>query len=56
VFQSRPRTRGRYTAKRPDPVAPGEYSDDTQLLCATARACLHGRDKVTWLTKVELPT
>ena len=25
-----------------DPVRPGEYSDDTQLLLATARSCLAG--------------
>ncbi|MFD3837019.1 ADP-ribosylglycohydrolase family protein [Streptomyces sp. NPDC058642] len=38
-----------------DPVAAGEYSDDTQLLLATARACLNGADWFTWLTTVELP-
>lgn len=38
-----------------DPVAAGEYSDDTQLLLATARACLRGDDWQTWLTAVELP-
>jgi ADP-ribosylglycohydrolase len=56
VFHAWERTSGHYTSRRPDPVAAGEYSDDTQLLCATARACLHGPDWVRWLTDVELPT
>lgn len=38
-----------------DPVSAGEYSDDTQLLLATARACLHGPDWWKWFTAVELP-
>lgn len=41
---------GRYT----DPVFAGEYSDDTQLMLAVARAC-HHRDWFNWLTRVELP-
>ncbi|MFY7070160.1 ADP-ribosylglycohydrolase family protein [Nocardiopsis changdeensis] len=39
-----------------DPVAAGEYSDDTQLLLATARACLRGPRWWEHLTAVELPT
>lgn len=39
-----------------DPVRPGEYSDDTQLLLATARACLTGHRWWERLTQVELPT
>ncbi|WP_457135590.1 ADP-ribosylglycohydrolase family protein [Mycobacteroides abscessus] len=42
---------GRYL----DPVRAGEYSDDTQLLLAVARACLGGADWFEWLTHVELP-
>lgn len=42
---------GRYL----DPVLPGEYSDDTQLMLAVARACMH-EDWLSWLTHVELPT
>lgn len=38
-----------------DPVRAGEYSDDTQLMLAVARACLHGPDWLRWLTTVELP-
>ncbi|MEV7545594.1 ADP-ribosylglycohydrolase family protein [Streptomyces sp. NPDC089915] len=48
------RAGGPYTRYR-DPVAAGEYSDDTQLLLATARACLRGDDWQAWLTEVELP-
>lgn len=36
VFQSWQRTRGSYIAKRPDPVAPGEHSDETQRLVLSA--------------------
>lgn len=50
------RTSGHYTKRSPDPVRAGDYSDDTQLLCASARACLHGDDWLRWLTEVELPT
>lgn len=42
---------GRYT----DPVNAGEYSDDTQLMLAVARACFRGDDWWEWLTRVELP-
>ncbi|ASU81599.1 hypothetical protein CDO52_01235 [Nocardiopsis gilva YIM 90087] len=55
-LEFRPWTRwggGRFTRYK-DPVAAGEYSDDTQLLLATARACLTGDDWLTWLTDVEL--
>ncbi|MDD9379517.1 ADP-ribosylglycohydrolase family protein [Streptomyces sp. ZAF1911] len=45
---------GQYSRYR-DPVGAGEYSDDTQLLLATARACLHGDDWLSRLTEVELP-
>lgn len=45
---------GQY-ARYQDPVGAGEYSDDTQLLLATARACLHGDDWLSWLTEFELP-
>lgn len=45
---------GQYARYR-DPVGAGEYSDDTQLLLATARACLHGDDWLSRLTEVELP-
>jgi ADP-ribosylglycohydrolase len=55
-FISWVRTSGHYTSKRVDPVGAGEYSDDTQLLCASARACLRGQDWTRWLTDVELPS
>ncbi|MEV0538239.1 ADP-ribosylglycohydrolase family protein [Nocardia salmonicida] len=38
-----------------DEVRAGEYSDDTQLLIATARACLHGDRWFDRLVGVELP-
>lgn len=38
-----------------DPVEPGEYSDDTQLLLATARSCLNGEEWLAWFSEVELP-
>ena len=56
VFISWRRTAGYYAAKHVDPVVAGEYSDDTQLLLATARACLRGGDWAKWLAEVELPT
>lgn len=49
------RNAGHYTSRRRDRVGAGEYSDDTQLLLATARACLHGESWLSWLTRVELP-
>ena len=36
-------------------IGSGEYSDDTQLILATARSLLRGNDWVQWLTTVELP-
>ncbi|MEU4617485.1 ADP-ribosylglycohydrolase family protein [Streptomyces umbrinus] len=54
-FRSWLRWGGTQFARYEDPVAAGEYSDDTQLLLATARACLKGADWVTWFTSVELP-
>ena len=50
------RSAGYYARRYPDRVEPGEYSDDTQLLLAVARACLAGRDWYERLTLVELPT
>lgn len=38
-----------------DPIGAGEYSDDTQLLLAVARACLAGDSWLDQLTRVELP-
>lgn len=49
------RSAGHYTNRRRDRVGAGEYSDDTQLLLATARACLHGESWLSWLTEIELP-
>lgn len=47
---------GGYRAHRyHDPVMAGQYSDDTQLLLAAARACLTGDRWWEQLTKVELP-
>jgi ADP-ribosylglycohydrolase len=42
---------GRYA----DPVGAGEYSDDTQLMLATARSLLLGDDWILRLREVELP-
>jgi ADP-ribosylglycohydrolase len=36
-------------------INPGEYSDDTQLLIATARSLNHGQDWSKHFSKVELP-
>ncbi|MEV7784922.1 ADP-ribosylglycohydrolase family protein [Streptomyces sp. NPDC088106] len=55
AFRAWNRWSGALYAKYEDAVAAGEYSDDTQLLLATARACLHGRAWWSWLTDVELP-
>lgn len=54
-FRGWERNGGTQYARYTDPVAPGEYSDDTQLLLAVARACLHGDQWYDWLTRVELP-
>ncbi|MFW2513880.1 ADP-ribosylglycohydrolase family protein [Demequina sp. SO4-13] len=53
-FRGWHRTAGSQYARYVDPVFPGEYSDDTQLMLAVARACAHD-DWATWLTRVELP-
>jgi ADP-ribosylglycohydrolase/catechol 2,3-dioxygenase-like lactoylglutathione lyase family enzyme len=50
------RNAGTQFARYEDPVGQGEYSDDTQLLLAVARACIRGEDWLRWLTEVELPT
>nr|WP_239155220.1 ADP-ribosylglycohydrolase family protein [Streptomyces sp. SID14446] len=54
-FRSWKRWGGTQYSKYEDPVAAGEYSDDTQLLLATARSCLKGEEWYTWFTRVELP-
>jgi ADP-ribosylglycohydrolase len=45
----------RYAQRYRDPVQAGEYSDDTQLLLATARSCLAGEKWWERLTGAELP-
>lgn len=55
AFRSWNRWGGNRFARYRDPVAAGEYSDDTQLLLASARACLKGEGWQTWLTGTELP-
>lgn len=54
-FREWHRTAGRYSGRYRDTVRAGEYSDDTQLLCATARACLAGPQWFDRLTSAELP-
>ncbi|MGW4466360.1 ADP-ribosylglycohydrolase family protein [Micromonospora sp. NPDC004704] len=56
IFHSWIRHAGRYSSRYRDPVHAGEYSDDTQLLLATARACLAGDRWWQRLTEAELPT
>ncbi|MBF5032971.1 ADP-ribosylglycohydrolase family protein [Micromonospora sp. ANENR4] len=56
TFRSWIRHAGHYSSRYHDPVRPGEYSDDTQLLLATARACLAGDRWWQRLTEAELPT
>src|SRR5271170_4407033 len=56
AFRPWTRNGGHYSHRYEDPVGPGEYSDDTQLLLATARACLTGTTWWNWLAEVELPT
>jgi len=46
----------RFSGTYIDPVRAGEYSDDTQLICAVARATLKGPDWLDWLQQVELPS
>jgi ADP-ribosylglycohydrolase len=55
-FRAWTRHAGHYSRRYQDPVLPGEYSDDTQLLLATARSCLAGDRWWDRLTEVELPT
>jgi ADP-ribosylglycohydrolase len=45
----------RFSGRYRDPVGPGQYSDDTQLLCAVGRALLSGDDWYGRFTSVELP-
>lgn len=54
-FRSWTRHAGHYSSRYRDPVRIGEYSDDTQLLLATARCCLAGERWWERLTEVELP-
>ncbi|WP_371878917.1 ADP-ribosylglycohydrolase family protein [Amycolatopsis roodepoortensis] len=54
-FRDWTRHAGQYARRYRDPVRAGEYSDDTQLLLATARCCLAGEAWWTRLTEVELP-
>lgn len=54
-FRSWTRHAGHYSSRYRDPVRVGEYSDDTQLLLATARCCLDGERWWNRLTEVELP-
>lgn len=54
-FREWVRTGGTRYASYQDPVRAGQYSDDTQLMMAVARACLHGPAWLGWLSAVELP-
>ncbi|WP_253784147.1 ADP-ribosylglycohydrolase family protein [Nocardia amikacinitolerans] len=56
VFRSWTRTAGHYRSRYRDVVDAGAYSDDTQLMLATARACLRGPQWEAHLVEVELPT
>lgn len=56
AFRDWMRSGGHWSRRYDDPVRAGEYSDDTQLFMATARACLVGDDWWRWLVEVELPT
>jgi len=49
------RNSGSQYARYRERIRAGEYSDDTQLLMAVARACLHDADWLDWLTRIELP-
>jgi ADP-ribosylglycohydrolase len=49
------RTGGSRFLRYPDPVAAGEYSDDTQLILAVSRSCLQGPNWARHLAEVELP-
>ena len=54
-FRSWERNAGPRFARYIEPVAAGEYSDDTQLMLAVARSCLQGPDWIEWFRRVELP-
>ena len=54
-FSAWPRNAGSRFLRYQELVLPGEYSDDTQLLLAVARACLH-TDWRERLIEVELPS
>lgn len=53
-FRTWERTAGSQYGRYTDPVFAGEYSDDTQLMLAVARAC-HHENWYEKLTRVELP-
>jgi ADP-ribosylglycohydrolase/catechol 2,3-dioxygenase-like lactoylglutathione lyase family enzyme len=53
-FRRWERNSGTRFSRYRETVGSGEYSDDTQMLLAVARACLRG-DWRSWLAKVELP-
>jgi ADP-ribosylglycohydrolase len=55
VFSAWPRNAGSRFLRYKELVLPGEYSDDTQLLLAVARACLH-TDWRQRLIEAELPS
>ena len=54
-FRSWERNGGTRYGRYVDPVRAGEYSDDTQLMLATARSCLLGDEWIERLRRVELP-
>lgn len=53
-FTAWDRTSGSQFQRYREQVEPGEYSDDTQLMLAVARACLHGSGWARHLAEVEL--
>lgn len=55
AFRSwRRRSGGRFSPYEEN-IGAGDYSDDTQMLCAVGRSLAHGDGWYEWLTKVELP-
>ena len=54
-FRQWDRSSGTQYARYRETIAPGEYSDDTQLLLAVARCCLSADEWLVRLTQVELP-
>ncbi|MET4431572.1 ADP-ribosylglycohydrolase family protein [Mycolicibacterium sp. 624] len=54
-FRRWERNAGTRFARYVEPVAAGEYSDDTQLMLAVARSCLRGADWIEMFRAVELP-